>query len=831
MKKHFVFALIAAIIMSNCFPAATFAQEIGSPPGGTEIFAEASDAETEEAKAPDELLEETAAPNAEIEEATVPDAVIEEAEAPDAEAEDETPDAAAEQAAAGDDVVEEAETPDADTEVVHESEEIADSEELVGEPSGDCGANATWEIFGDRLTISGEGAIYDYQTSTAPWYSRRSEIRTILIGDGITQIGSYAFANLTNLLGVSMPSSLKKLGNGAFYNCTSLPAIEIPSGVTYIDTAALGKCTSLANVSFLGRAPSIQHMAFTNVTATVYYLSSSTTWTPNNKIQYGGMLTWKPASIFYDVWVHGIRVNSSNNSDIMGDGGNVAYTPSTKTLKLFQTNKPMGLTVSRDYHRCSASIYAIGDLEIQGVMTLYVEADDNIFVTGKLTINESDTLMDSVYADEFVAKHTRVRINAITANDVTLDSCEVTATRITCLNDTLIDNCFLQMLFVDAEYCIECSSCTIKDSYARIENETGTAIASFMTFTASNSEITALGKIAGIYSPRIKIQGGNTIHAEGTAGAIFGGEDVMSQKIEVAPGYVFHSPESPQIGPYGIMEKGKFATYVFMEPLKTTDKCGLYRANKAVTSITIPTKSLTQLELRTKDGYFVTGTWSSKNPSIASVSNTGLVAAMKYGKTKIACKAGSTTLTCDVQTRFFDVNNPAQAGFRQIYWGVDKGIIAGFDGGVYFGPDLSCTRLQFAVMMWRAKGKPKASGTLPFKDTKNLKPNTDSYKAILWASKNGIVKGYSDNTFRPNNKITRESIVIILWRMAGKPTARKALAFKDTRKLSTTATAYRAIAWASEKGIVKGYTDNTFRKDDYCKRFQCIIMIYRFVNR
>ena len=829
MKKHFVFALIAAIIMSNCFPAAIFAQEIGSPPGGTEIFAEASDAEIEEAEAPDEIIE-TAAPDSEIEEVTAPDAVIEESETPDAETADETPDAAAEQYAAADDVIEEAEAPDADTEAVHESEEIADSEELVGEPSGDCGANATWEIFGDRLTISGEGAIYDYKTSTAPWYSKRSEIRTIFIEDGITQIGGYAFSNLTNLLGVSMPSSLKKIGNGAFYNCTSLPAIEIPTGVMSIDTAAFSKCTQLANVSFLGRAPEIQQTAFSNVTATVYYLSSSTTWTPNNKIQYGGKLTWKPASIFYNVWVHGIRVNSSNKDDIMGDG-DTYYIPSTKNLYIHATEKPMGLTVSRDYHRCSASIYAIGDLEIQGVMTLYVEADDNIFVTGKLTINESDTLMDSVYADEFVAKHTRVRINAITANDVTLDSCEVTATRITCLNDTLIDNCFLQMLFVDAEYCIECSSCTIKDSYARIENETGTAIASFMTFTASNSEITALGKIAGIYSPRIKIQGGNTIHAEGTAGAIYGTEDVMSQKIEVAPGYVFHSPESPQIGPYGIMEKGKFATYVFMEPLKTTDKCGLYRANKAVTSITMPTKSLTQLELRTKDGYFVTGTWSSKNPSIASVSNTGLVAAMKYGKTKIACKAGSTTLTCDVQTRFFDVNNPAQAGFRQIYWGVDKGIIAGFDGGVYFGPDLSCTRLQFAVMMWRAKGKPKASGTLPFKDTKNLKPNTDSYKAILWASKNGIVKGYSDNTFRPNNKITRESIVIILWRMAGKPTARKALAFKDARKLSTTSTAYRAIAWASGTGIVKGYTDNTFRKDDYCKRFQCIIMIYRFVNR
>ncbi len=108
---------------------------------------------------------------------------------------------------------------------------------------------------------------------------------------------------------------------------------------------------------------------------------------------------------------------------------------------------------------------------------------------------------------------------------------------------------------------------------------------------------------------------------------------------------------------------------------------------------------------------------------------------------------------------------------------------------------------------------------------------TDSYKAILWASKNGIVKGYPDNTFRPNKNITRKSIVIILWRMAGKPLARKALPFKDTKSLSKTSTAYKAIAWASKTGIVKGYTDNTFRKDDYCKRFQCIILIYRYVNR
>ena len=114
---------------------------------------------------------------------------------------------------------------------------------------------------------------------------------------------------------------------------------------------------------------------------------------------------------------------------------------------------------------------------------------------------------------------------------------------------------------------------------------------------------------------------------------------------------------------------------------------------------------------------------------------------------------------------------------------------------------------------------------------KSLSTSSDSYKAVLWAVKNGIIKGYSDNTFRPNNNITRERIVIILWRLAEQPNATKPLTFKDTANLSKTSTSYKAIAWASEAGIVKGFSDNTFRKDENSKRNQIIIMIYRFVNR
>ena len=821
MKKHFIFALIAAIIMSNCFSTVISAQEVVSSSSGKEILAEVSEEETEEALAPvaeaeeetsgtgseeeetlDAEIEEAEAPEAKSE-AEAPDAIIEEAAAAEADtAEAEAPDAIIEEMEAPDAAIEEAETPNADPEPIPEPYEPADSEELLGLPNDACGEKATWSIKGDRLRISGEGAMYDYKAASAPWYSSSSEIRTIFIEDGITQIGGYAFASLPNLVGVSMPSSLKKIGNGAFYNCTSLPAIEIPSGVTYIDTAALGKCTSLANVSFLGKAPSIQHMAFTNVTASVYYLSSGAGWTGNNKLQYGGKLTWKPVSEYYDVWLYGVRVNSVNADDIMCDRG-AMYTPYLETLEIIEIQSPKGLAISRDDYEYSASVYAIGDLEIKGDFNLSEGADNDIYVDGKLTIHDSDTRTDRILANNCLLKDAQLNIDTIFSRyNIEFESCEIDAYGVYAVNKITFKNCSVSMTRESQSDAINSKTCDIQESKMTVKRSGGTAIRCEERFIISDSTLNALGKDAGINSPWITIKKGNIIVAKGAKGAIFGTKSEVSKIMDVARGYVFVTPKSPTIGPYGIMENGKNATFVSIRPLENTDNVTFYRGNTPVSKITLPTLSTVQLEVKTKDGYFVSGAWVQKNYGIVSIDKTGLVKAKKYGKTKIVYDVGSNELTCDVQTRFYDVNDPKQPGYKQIYWGVDKGIISGFDGGVYFGPNLPCTRLQFAVMMWRAKGKPKASGTLKFKDTKNLNPNTDSYKAILWASNNGIVKGYSDNTFRPNNNITRESIVIILWRMAGQPKAKKALPFKDTKKLSTTSTAYKAIAWASETKIV-----------------------------
>jgi hypothetical protein len=93
--------------------------------------------------------------------------------------------------------------------------------------SGTCGENLTWTLLNSTLTISGTGAmtdfnlIYDniggllYVSSSAPWYEYRSYISTVIIEDGVTSIGSAAFLG-TGLINITIPDSVTSIGRGAF---------------------------------------------------------------------------------------------------------------------------------------------------------------------------------------------------------------------------------------------------------------------------------------------------------------------------------------------------------------------------------------------------------------------------------------------------------------------------------------------------------------------------------------------------------------------------------------------------------------------------------------
>jgi len=112
-----------------------------------------------------------------------------------------------------------------------------------GELSGKCGENVTWKLGGDTLTISGTGPMFDYNSYNGPWDSTRMDIKSIVVGEGVTTIGNSAFEGCSKVTSVSLPKTLTRIGGYAFDHCSSLKELSIPDGVTSIGGYAFSCCT------------------------------------------------------------------------------------------------------------------------------------------------------------------------------------------------------------------------------------------------------------------------------------------------------------------------------------------------------------------------------------------------------------------------------------------------------------------------------------------------------------------------------------------------------------------------------------------------------------
>lgn len=149
--------------------------------------------------------------------------------------------------------------PETETETETESEQDIDA----GSASGKCGDNVTWTLSQEGiLTLSGKGAMADYDTASVPWGANVSSIKQIKIGEGITSIGSFAFYNCYNLTEVIFPKSLTQIGEAAFYGCVSLTAVEIPEGVETLGEAVFVKCSNLNSITLKNGLKSIGNYAF-----------------------------------------------------------------------------------------------------------------------------------------------------------------------------------------------------------------------------------------------------------------------------------------------------------------------------------------------------------------------------------------------------------------------------------------------------------------------------------------------------------------------------------------------------------------------------------------
>lgn len=175
---------------------------------------------------------------------------------------------------------------------------------------------------------------------------------------------------------------------------------------------------------------------------------------------------------------------------------------------------------------------------------------------------------------------------------------------------------------------------------------------------------------------------------------------------------------------------------------------------------------------------------------------------------------------------FDDMTDNSHPYYNAIYWAVNRNITAGYSGTNLFGVNDGCTRSQALTFLWRYSGAP-APKAVSTSPFKDVPKTHPHYKAVLWAYQNGITKGYSNGNFGLNDVCTRGQICTFIWRVKGMPAPRISQnPFAD----SITPAYKKAVLWAAGETVTKGFSDGTFRDTATCTRGQCMTFIYRSRN-
>lgn len=204
--------------------------------------------------------------------------------------------------------------------------------------------------------------------------------------------------------------------------------------------------------------------------------------------------------------------------------------------------------------------------------------------------------------------------------------------------------------------------------------------------------------------------------------------------------------------------------------------------------------------------------------------------------------SGSKTVYADWKKREPDepdaVKNPfadVNAGdwfYRDVLFSYEKGLMSGMDAAD-FAPYANTTRAQIAVIFYRMEGSPAVEGENSFADVVRGSGTAWFYDAVTWAQQNGIMGGYSNSSFAPNDPITREQLAAIFYRYAqykGYDTTQGGMAireFDDYESISDYAMS--AMAWAVNTGLVKGDSNLLYPKGT-ATRAEIAALFHRFAE-
>ena len=350
----------------------------------------------------------------------------------------------------------------------------------------------TWNLNNDVLIINGEGDMPDYEWYEAPWTNYMKIINTVIIDDGVTTIGNYAFP-LGRMTSVFLPNSITRIGDYAFYYCDNLTSITIPDNVTTIGIKAFSDCDKLPTITIPAGVTSIGVGAINGVS------------------------------------LLSIEVESENPSYTSEDG--VLLNKDKTTLMCFPGGKsgeyavPNSVTRIEDYAFSSCmyitsiaipgSVTAIGkeafsfcivmtSIEVESNNPSYVSEDGVLFDKDKTTLicypggkKGAYVIPDGVTRIENLAFSFCQGLTSVTIpNSVTIIENEAFNYCISLASITL-SNTLTTIGDLVFCYCIELTSITIPNSVTSIENGAFAYCQNLASITLSNN-LTSIGEYAFI---------------------------------------------------------------------------------------------------------------------------------------------------------------------------------------------------------------------------------------------------------------------------------------------------------------------------------------------
>lgn len=658
--------------------------------------------------------------------------------------------------------------------------------------------------------------------------NQKDSIKTIVLGDGVTEIPNNFAANCTKLTSVSLPDALTSVPANAFQGCSSLEKVGISEN---------------------SKLQSIGSGAFVNSALTQIYI-------PKGVTSIGqGAFNRTPITVFdmSDVLANSMTVGDYAINNWYASSESNVPTWKNNFKYIYVSNSGAAASVKEKTSNCNYAFFVTNGGSVDATKTGFA-AVYRAGYTAQWYDNETCTgspvTENPVTGKTYYAKWTKSASVALTSNPAAGADGKVSAPYTPSGAVTLsVQNPGADWLYVwmkDGERINGTESSLTLSSPSESGKYTVKVMAggSSMDVWMSNAINVTITKANGTAS--VSMEGwtyGETAKKPVPTSETNGTDRVTYQyKVKDADDRTYSATVPTNVGSYTVKAtfpatdnyKEVTATADFVIAQATHHSSGSSSSNPTY-SVTTPSKSenggvaVSSKNARKGDTVTVTVTpdagyqldkltVTDKNGNVLKLTDKGdgkYSFTMPDGKVEIKAVFAKKVET----SPFGDVPTDAYY-YKAVQWAQEKGITDGISSDL-FGPKQPCTRSQIVTFLWRAAGSPEPKGTAA--GMTDVAPGSYYAKAVAWAVENGITTGTAEGTFSPDATCTRAQAVTFLARAQNAKATGKT-AFSDVPADSYFAD---AVAWAQANGVTTGTSETTFSPDNDCTRAQIVTFLYR----